>query len=71
VLALGRGGALISRRSTHGEGKLVGLFEPSTEIIRRRQQAHRVRHDGEVADAENRISPITRRPLSGHVIQIC
>ena len=35
---------------THAEGKIVSLFEPSTEVIRKEgRQAHRIRQDGETA----------------------
>jgi len=49
---------------THAEGKTVSLFEPSTEVIRKRlpsrkrgqgRQADRIRQDGQTARAQNQI----------------
>jgi IS5 family transposase len=49
--------ARILRGNTRGDGKLVSLLEPGTEIIRKGKAGKptRIRQDGEAAEAENQI----------------
>jgi IS5 family transposase len=64
--------ARIFRGNTRSEGKLVSLFEPSTEIIHK-GKASKPTEFGKMVKwrRRTRSSPITKSTLSGHMIQTC
>jgi IS5 family transposase len=65
--------ARIFRGNTRSEGKLVSLFEPSTEIIRK-GKASKPTEFGKMVNCRRRRTrslPLTRSALSGHMIQTC
>ena len=65
--------ARVFHGNTRSEGKLVSLFEPSTEIIRK-GKASKPTEFGKMVNCRRRrarSSPIMRFTLSGHMTQTC
>ena len=65
--------ARIFRGDTRSAGKIVSIFEPSTEVIRKGKagQAHRVWQAGQAAGGENQIIVDYEVYADARLIRIC